>query len=245
MSVIQKFPIEKINKIRKILLLYIDKEIKSKNKINCSNSLNERFSEKDLVYQKAYSNPINLELKFSNSEDNQNNINQSQNDFNQNCYTFKIYNSLNSNMNNKNIDGNIKIIKNINLSYNWKFQINKMKHISKFEKNYIIIKDDTLRLKGKINCINYLISLCRGLKCPNKRKKCLSIIKVKKSNNEESKKETLLELKKKQNKINKKRNKNTISISLGKRHNSVINLNDNDANIIKKAKRRSLFYEEK
>ena len=159
MSMIQKFPIEKINKIRKILLLYIDKEIKSKNKINHSNSLTERFSEKGLVYQKAYSNPINLELKFSNSEENQNNINLSQNDFNQNYYTFEIYNSLNSNINNKSIDGNIKIIKNINLSVNWNFQVkNKVKHISKFEKNYIIIKDDTLRLKGKINCINYLIS---------------------------------------------------------------------------------------
>ena len=94
MSVIQKFSIEKINKIRKILLLYIDKEIKSKNKINHLNSFNERFSEKDLVYQKAYSTPINLEQKFSNLEENQNNINHSQIEFNQNSYTFNSNNSL-------------------------------------------------------------------------------------------------------------------------------------------------------
>jgi len=52
-------------------------------------------------------------------------------------------------------------------------------------------------------------------------------------------------VKKKQKKINKKRIKNTISISVGKRHNSVIDLNDDDANAIKKSKRRSLFYKEK
>ncbi len=67
----------------------------------------------------------------------------------------------------------------------------------------------------------------------------------KKSNNEQSKKESILEVKKKQKKINKKRIKNTISISVGKRHNSVIDLNDDDANAIKKSKRRSLFYKEK
>ena len=117
--------------------------------------------------------------------------------------------------------------------------------ISKFEKNYIIIKDDTLRLKGKINCLNYLISLCRGLKCSNKRKKCLSSIKVKKSNNEQSKKESILEVKKKQKKTNKKRIKNTISLSIGKRNKSVIDFNDDDTNAIKKAKRRSLFYKGK
>jgi hypothetical protein len=93
MSVIQKFSIEKINKIRKILLLYIDKEIKSKNKINHLNCLTERFSGKDLIYQNAYSTPINLEQKFSNEED-QNNINQSQIEFNQNSYSFKAIDSL-------------------------------------------------------------------------------------------------------------------------------------------------------
>ena len=130
MSVIQKFSIEKINKIRKILLLYIDKEIKSKNKINHLNSFNERFSEKDLVYQKAYSSPINLEQKFSNLEENQNNINHSQIEFNQNSYTFNSNNSLNSNFSYNNIDENITKIKNINLFVNWKFQMNnEMKHI--------------------------------------------------------------------------------------------------------------------
>ena len=246
MSVIQKFSIEKINKIRKILLLYIDKEIKSKNKINHLNSLNERFSETDLIYQKAYSSPINLEQKFSNSEEDQNNINHSQIGFNQNCYSFKTNNSFNSHLTYKNNDENIKIIKNINLFVSCKFKMkNEVKHISKFEKNYIIIKDDILRLKGKINCINYLISLCRGLKCSNKRRKCLSSVKIKKSNNEENKKESILEVKKKQKKINKKQIKNNISISLSKRNNSVIDLNNDDVNAIKRSKRRSLFYKEK
>ena len=233
MSVIQKFSIEKINKIRKILLLYIDKEIKSKNKINHLNSFNERFSEKDLVYQKAYSSPINLEQKFSNLEENQNNINHSQIEFNQNSYTFNSNNSLNSNFSYNNIDENITKIKNINLFVNWKFQMNnEMKNINKFQKNYIIFKNNILRLKGKINCINYLINLCRGLKCSNKRRKCLSSIKIKKGNNKENKKETILELKKKQKKVNKKRIKNTISISIDKRNNSEFGLNDDDANAI-------------
>jgi hypothetical protein len=115
MSVIQKFSIEKINKIRKMLLLYIDNEIKSKNKINHLNSLNERFSEKDVIYQKAYITPINLEQKFLNLEENQGDVNQSQIEFNQNCYTFKTNNSFNSNSTYNNIDENIKIIKNNNL----------------------------------------------------------------------------------------------------------------------------------
>jgi hypothetical protein len=51
-------------------------------------------------------------------------------------------------------------------------------------------------------------------------------------------------VKKKQKKFNKKRIKNAISISISKRKNSVFNLND-DANAIKKNKRRSLFYKEK
>jgi hypothetical protein len=175
MSVIQKFSIEKINKIRKMLLLYIDNEIKSKNKINHLNSLNERFSEKDVIYQKAYITPINLEQKFLNLEENQGDVNQSQIEFNQNCYTFKTNNSLNSNSTYNNIDENIKIIKNNNLFVNLNFQMkNEMKHISKFEKNYIIVKDDILRLKRKINCVNYLINLCRGIKCSNKRRKCIS-----------------------------------------------------------------------
>jgi hypothetical protein len=230
MSVIQKFSIEKINKIRKILLLYIDKEIKSKNKINHLNCLTERFSGKDLIYQNAYSTPINLEQKFSNEED-QNNINQSQIEFNQNSYSFKTINSFNSNLTYNNIEENIKKITNINVFVNGNFQMkNEMKHISKFEKNYIIVKDDILRLTGKINCINYLINLYRGLKCSSKKRKCLSSIKIKKINNEESKKETILEVKKKQKKSNKKR-----------RNNSVIYLNDN-ANDIKKTKRKSLFH---
>ena len=85
-----------------------------------------------------------------------------------------------------------------------------IKHINKFEKNYIIINNNKSTLKGTKNKNNYLINLSNNLKSVTnkvkKRRKCSSTFKIGTNEiNNGEKKETILEGKKKQkrNNVNK------------------------------------------
>ena len=260
MSLIQKFSIKRINKIRKLLLLYIDKDLKYQQK---NKKLKDSFTEKfeNNKSQERYSMPINIEQKFSNVSFEFNPRNQLIQDnlsfknipiksYVSDLIVFSSSRSINNN-NNNNKGGKEFLSKNTlyknNLSENiiYKLQKNKneRKHICKSEKNYIIISDNEINLKK-----TYLIDLSRSLKNVVKRRKCLSSIKIKKENNKKKdNKKTILEIKKKQKDNNneyKKNKKN--SFFENERSLSIIHINKNDMNLdYKKEKRRSLFYKDK
>ena len=255
MSLIQKFSIKRINKIRKLLLLYIDKDLKiqQKNKkhFDC---FSKQFDDK--IFQKAYSTPINIEQYYSNVSTEQNNINTilvsdlSFNDFTYKHFTsdLKVRDSFQTNNNNK-IKGNLskKTFFQNNASENIINNLlkskNERKHINKSEKSYIIIKDDKIKLKK-----TYLIDLSLNLKNTRKRRKCRSSIKIKSKENENNKnkdnKKTILEVKKKKKIPNADYIKNQKTAYANKR--SLSTIDKKDLNIlIKKQKRRSLFFKKK
>jgi len=267
MSVFQRFSIKKINKIRKILLLYIDKDLKLhfKNK-NHENTLSKRLIDNNIIYEKSYSQPIQIEQNyFSNNSQVENEFNLirynsvhftvSENDFIPNINKIKngglSYRANSLNIKNKQEILNLKLISKKEVSKDMSYRLSKMsnavRNINKYDKKYIIIKDDKLRLRKK-DSLNYLTSLYRNFKCLTKRKRCLSTKKI----NEEKKideKETILEVKEKQkgnNKDNKKDRK--VSVLISKKN--VTNMNSEDTNDMvlltkKQKRRRSLFAKDK
>lgn len=271
MSVFQKFSIKKINKIRKVLLLYIDKDLKLhfKNK-NHKNSLSERLIDNNIIYEKSYSQPIQIEQNyFSNNtqiendyiptRNNSHHFTVSENDSIPNINKIRSgglscrANSLNI-KNNQDIL-NLKLISKKQASKDMSYRLNKMsngvRNINKYDKKYIIIKDDKLRLRKKNDSLNYLTNLYRNFKCLKKRKRCLSTMKIKEEKKVDEK-ETILEVKEKQkgnnNKNNKKKRKVSVLVSK-KNVVNVTNMNSEDINdmilLMKKQKRRSLFAKDK
>ena len=256
MSLIQKFSIKRINKIRKILLLYIDKDLKfqKKNKKQFDYFTRE-FDDKSL--EKMYSAPISIQQYYSN-------ISQ-QNDINtivvgdSSFDTFSEKSSYMSNLKTyhwNHIKDNNNIIKGA-LSKKTVIQndiseniINKLlrnnnerKHINKSEKSFVVIKDNKIKLKKQ-----YLINLARSLKNAIRRKKCLSTMKIdnkRNKNNKTKEKKTILEVKRKQtnnNIISYKKDQKTAFA--GKRSLSTIDKKDLNL-LIKRQKRRSLFFKKK
>lgn len=254
MSGIQKFSIKKINKIRKLLLLYIDKDLKFQYKSKRhKDSITPKFEDNNKVYQEAYSISINIEENFYNFS-NVSNVPEEINDL------FPVMRT-DSNINSK-ISFNYNINESLSYSFKSTYSNNnnnkektllpvfkkKQIYINKLEKNFIIIKQDKLRLKKKIDSMSYLFNLYRNFKCPNKRKRCLSCVKIKKEKNKKDNKETILEVKKKQKGKNNNEKKNEkSSFSCDKKKYSVpssVEINELNG-IIKKSKRRSLFFQGK
>ena len=255
MSLIQKIPIKRINKIRKILLLYIDKDLKiqQKNKkhFDC---ISKQFD--DNIFQKMYSTPINIEQYYSNISTQHNDMNTilvgdlSFNDFTYKHYTsdLKVCDSYQSSFNSNRIKGTLSkktffqnnaselIINNLLKTKN------ERKHINKSEKSYIVIKDDKIKIKK-----TYLIDLSRNLKNIRKRRKCKSSMKIKTKGNESNKnkdKKTILEVKKKKKNPDAEYIKNQKTAYASKRSLSTIDQKDLNM-LIKKQKRRSLFFKKK
>ena len=255
MSLIQKFSIKRINKIRKILLLYIDKDLKfqqkNKKQFDC---FTRKFNDKSL--EKMYSAPINIQQYYSNISQ-QNNVNTivvgdlSFDTFSEKSYMFnlKSYNSNHIYGNNNIIKGTLSkktVIQN-DISENIINKLlrnnNERKHINKSEKSFVVIKDNKIKLKKQ-----YLINLARSLKNAIRRKKCLSTMKIVNKRNKNIKtkeKKTILEVKRKQtnnNIISYKKDQKTAFA--GKRSLSTIDKKDLNL-LIKRQKRRSLFFKKK
>ena len=279
MSLLQKFSIKKINKIRKVLLLYIDKDLKLhfKNK-NHKNSLARRLIDNNIINEKSYSQPIQIEQNFSNESqienefipirNNSHHFTISENNFIPNIDKVKSRGSshrANSlKINNHQEILNLKLISNNkgtkDIIYNLNKISNGLRNINKYNKKFIIIKDDKTRLRKKNDSLNYLANLYRNFKVIKKRKKCLSTKKIKneKKNDE---KETILEVKEKQKgNNNDKKNGGKASVLVSAKNmnmNMNINININNMNmnnseeindmilLMKKQKRRSLFAKDK
>ena len=209
MSDIEKFSIKKINKIRKILLLYTDKDLKYQQK-NKYKNFTKRFNNNDYLNRRVYSSPINIEQQFIS-------ISGAQNEIECKFEINNIYCSVSSRNNKFSSNSGIKeelilsILPKREISKDIIYKLeknNEIKHINKFEKNYIIINNKKLGLKEKINNTNYLKNLYHNLKCvKHKRRRCSSTFKM---NNNENKngdiKETILEVKKKNKKNKIKKN---------------------------------------
>ena len=267
MSILQKFSIKKINKIRKLLLLYIDNDLKLhfKNKKH-KNSLSERLIDNNIIYEKSYSQPIQIEQNFCNISQIHNNdfipirnnshhFTVSENDCISNINKV-INSSKNCRENSLKISNNqellkIRLISKKEAPKDILFRLNKIsngvRNINKYDKKYIIIKDDKFRLRKKSDSLNYLTNLYRNFKCIKKRKKCLSTMKIKKQKTIDEK-ETILEIKEKQ-KGNKKENKIGGRSSVLVSTKNITNMNTEEINdmilYMKKQKRRSLFAKEK
>ena len=255
MSLIQKFSIKRINKIRKILLLYIDKDLKfqqkNKKQFDC---FTRKFNDKSL--EKMYSAPINIQQYYSNISQ-QNNVNTivvgdlSFDTFSEKSYMFnlKSYNSNHIYGNNNIIKGTLSkktVIQN-DISENIINKLlrnnNERKHINKSEKSFVVIKDNKIKLKKQ-----YLINLARSLKNAIRRKKCLSTMKIVNKRNKNIKtkeKKTILEVKRKQTNINIISYKKDQKTAFGAKR-SLSTIDKKDLNLlIKRQKRRSLFFKKK
>jgi hypothetical protein len=245
MSIIQKYSIKKINKIRKLLLLYIDKDLKNHYKRKKRrDSIIEKFEHNNVIYQKSYSNPIFIEENFSNLPEEKN---SSFPLIQLNSISFDTKTSFNYNYNNDNISYSFKSAFSSNSKEKTMFPAfqKKEKYISKLEKHYIIIKDDKLRLRKKIDSMSYLFNLYKNFKFVNRRKKCLSSVKIKSKNNKKDGKETILDVKKKQKRKNiKDKSDGKASVLCNKKNISVQSIDINELNVnIKKSKKRSLFFQ--
>ena len=257
MSLIQKFSIKRINKIRKILLLYIDKDLKfqqkNKKQFDC---FTRKFDNKSL--EKMYSAPINIQQYYSNISQ-QNNINTivvgdlSFDTFSEKSYMFnlKSYNSNHIYGNNNIIKGTLSkktVIQN-DISENIINKLlrnnNERKHINKSEKSFVVIKDNKMAPKKQ-----YLINLASNLKnaIKRRRRKCLSTVKIENKrtkNNKTKEKKTILEVKRKQTNINIISYKKDQKTAFGAKR-SLSTIDKKDLNIlIKRQKRRSLFFKKK
>ena len=258
MSLIQKIPIKRINKIRKILLLYIDKDLKiqQKNKkhFDC---ISKQFD--DNIFQKMYSTPINIEQYYSNISTQHNDMNTilvgdlSFNDFTYKHYTsdLKVCDSYQSSFNSNRIKGTLSkktffqnnaselIINNLLKTKN------ERKHINKSEKSFVVIKDNKMAPKKQ-----YLINLASNLKnaIKRRRRKCLSTVKIENKrtkNNKTKEKKTILEVKRKQTNINIISYKKDQKTAFGAKR-SLSTIDKKDLNLlIKRQKRRSLFFKKK
>ena len=87
----------------------------------------------------------------------------------------------------------------------------------------------------------------RNFKYANRRKKCVSSVKIKRENNKKDGKETILDVKKKQKRKNiKDKSDGKASVLCNKKNISVQSVDINEINVnIKKSRRRSLFFQEK
>lgn len=124
---------------------------------------------------------------------------------------------------------------------------NGTRHINKYDKKYIIIKHDKLRLRKKNDSLNYLKNLYRNFKCLKARKKCYSTMKIK-NEKKRDEKETILEVKEKQKgNNNDNRFGRRASVLVSKKNiNQINNEEINDMILLmKKQKRRSLFAKDK
>ena len=240
MSTIQKFSIKKINKIRKILLLYIDKDIKFQKKIpKYKNSFSQKLNDCKNIYQRAISYPIKIEENFSF------NFSEKANEQNQiilgNIFSFKSNNSFRLSNKNDILEEGF----NSKEESNSKLFQREVKHINKYNKNnknFIIIKDEKSRLKENKKGKNFLLNLSLNLKNFRKRKRCLSCIKIQLDENEKEQiKETVLEFKKEQKRktMNLKNDRKGSIIVNAKKLNEVNN-NINNINQVKKKIKKSL-----
>ena len=217
MSLMQKFSIKKINRIRKILLLYIDKDLKMNNKKRKLNkdSFSEKINQNNIMYQKAFSEPIIIKQSFKNISKNEEKDfipiiqNQNNNTFYNiypiNCYSNRSNNisssikSFYSNNSQETVEFGSFTKREISNDIIFKLDKNKkdIKHINKLQKTYIIIKNNDFRQKKKLDSMNYLLNLTRNFKCKIKREKFFSCAKINKKKKKDDK-ETIMEVKNKQ-----------------------------------------------
>ena len=242
MSTIQKYSIKKINQIRKILLLYIDKDIQFQKKIQKHrNSFAKNFNDCLNIYQKSFSSPIKFEEHFSsNLRDENSKMSHiiSGNIGNSFSFNNSIYEINNSN-------NGLTFGFNSQERYGFHLFPSKKMHINKYEKQYIIIKGEKIRLNEKIKGKHFLLNLSQNLKYLNipKTKKCLSSMKnrMNKDKNEHIK-ETILEVKEKQKHNHVKLKKKGTTSFLGRAKDLIgSNIDINNIIQVKKNRKKSLF----